>query len=89
VLSVLPALDLHMVPAISLAAMPGTKFQLEYTPASGPMNAWVPLALITITNNPQFYFDVSAIGQPARFYRLVEVPVSEVKLSASPAIGGP
>jgi hypothetical protein len=26
----------------------------------------------TVTNVGQFYFDISATGQPVRFYRLVE-----------------
>jgi hypothetical protein len=42
--------------------------------AFGPPGNWLPLATITLTNSPEMYFDVSAIGQPARFYRFVQVP---------------
>jgi len=40
----------------------------------GPIDAWVTLATVTLTNTSQLYFDPSAIGQPARLYRLVPVP---------------
>ena len=64
-----------MVPAISLnGLLPNATYHIEYMNAIGPTNAWSILASITLTNSPQFYFDVSAIGQPARFYRLVQVP---------------
>jgi hypothetical protein len=73
-LSVLPALDINLVPAITLRGEVGWTYRLDYVNALGPTNAWNTLATITLTNNPQFYFDVSAIGQPARYYRLVETP---------------
>jgi hypothetical protein len=78
-----------MVPAISLFGLPGANYRLEYVTASVPTNAWTLLALITITNNPQLYFDVSAIGQPARFYRLVETAQSEVNLPNRPVTVSP
>lgn len=73
-ISVLPGLGINMVPAIIVAGQVGLNYELDYVNVFGPTNAWVPLATITVTNNPQYYFDVSAIGQPSRFYRLVQVP---------------
>ena len=73
-LSVLPGLTLNMVPAISPAGTVGLSYRIEYVNAVGPVGAWQQLATVTVTNTGQFYFDVSAIGQPLRFYRLVELP---------------
>jgi hypothetical protein len=73
-LNVLPGLDIKMVPAISLFGEVGTNYRLDYLNAIGPTNNWMTLATVTLTNNPQLYFDVSAIGQPQRIYRLTQVP---------------
>jgi len=73
-LSVLPGLTVTMVPAISLAGTVGLSYRIEYVNAVGPVGDWKELATVTVTNTGQFYFDVSAIGQPLRFYRLVELP---------------
>lgn len=52
----------------------GRDYRLEWIdPYAGP-DAWLPLATVTLTNNPQYYFDLSATGQPARLYRSVEIP---------------
>jgi len=73
-LSVLPGLGIDMVPRISLAGEVGLTYRLEYVNSMGPTGAWNTLTTISITNNPQFYYDDSALGQPARFYRLVGSP---------------
>jgi uncharacterized delta-60 repeat protein len=73
--SVLPSLNLpYMVPAITLAGNVGDSLRLDYINAIGPTNAWVTLDTVTLTNTSQLYFDVSAIGQPRRLYRIVPVP---------------
>ena len=74
VLTILPGLGINLVPAIAIAGTSGALYDLEYANVIGPTNAWVTLATIMVTNNPQVYCDISAIGQPARFYRLVRVP---------------
>jgi hypothetical protein len=71
-LSVLPALDIQMVPALTMQGQVGVTYSVQYVNVVGPTNAWVTLADVTLTNNPQFYCDLSAIGQPARFYRLLQ-----------------
>ncbi len=73
-LNVVPWLGFNMVPAITLNGGVGVTFRIEYLNMAGSPEPWVPLDTVTMTNNPQFYFDVSAIGQPARVYRLVQLP---------------
>ncbi len=75
-LSVLPSLNINMVPMISMMGDIGSSNQLQYVNAVGPTDAWNLIATIGITNIPQIYFDVSAIGQPARFYRTFVAPIS-------------
>jgi hypothetical protein len=73
-LGVMPSLDLHMVPAITLTGGIGSSVRVDYINQFGPIDAWVTLATVTLTNTSQLYFDVSAPGQPTRLYRLVQVP---------------
>jgi hypothetical protein len=40
----------------------------------GPVDAWMTLDTVTLTNSPQLYFDTAAIGQPARLWRVMAVP---------------
>ncbi len=72
--AVIPSLDLHMVPAITLTGSIGTSLRLDYINQFGPTDAWVTLDTVTLTNTSQLYFDVSAPGQPQRLYRLVPLP---------------
>jgi hypothetical protein len=72
--SVIPALAVNIVPAITITGGVGTTYELDYINQFGATNAWLPLATLTLTNNPQLYFDLSAIGQPSRFYRIVQAP---------------
>jgi len=74
VLSVIPSLDVKMVPGILLKGGIGGTFRIDYIRAVGPTNEWMTLDTVTMTNNPQFYFDISAVGQPVRYYRVVQVP---------------
>jgi hypothetical protein len=71
---VLPVLDLRMVPAITLTGTVGSSVRLDYINRFGPIDAWVTLDTVTLTNTSQLYFDTSAPGQPERLYRLVPLP---------------
>ena len=71
---VIPSLDLHPVPAITLTGNIGGSVRLDYINQFGPIDAWVTLDTVTLTNTSQLYFDVSAWRQPQRLYRLVQVP---------------
>jgi hypothetical protein len=72
--SVIPALDLKMVPTIVLNGPVGSSVRVDYIDQFGPTDAWVMLDTVTLINTAQLYFDVSAPGQPPRLYRLVQVP---------------
>ena len=73
--SVLPSLSpLGMVPAITLTGSIGHSVRLDYINQFGPIDAWVTLATVPLTNTSQLYFDTSDIGQPARLWRIVPVP---------------
>jgi hypothetical protein len=73
-LYVVPSLDITTAPAINVKGEPGSTYQIEFLPKVATTNNWAPLATVTLTNTQQYYCDPSAIGQPARFYRLVQVP---------------
>ena len=70
---VMPSLDLHLVPAITLTGNIGHSVRLDYINQFGPTDAWVTLATVTLTNTSQLYFDVSALGQPPRLYRIMQM----------------
>ncbi len=69
-----PRLQLNFVPALTLTGQISDEIRVEGINASGPTDAWFQLATVTLTNSPQLYFDVSALGQPARLYRLTPNP---------------
>jgi hypothetical protein len=71
---VMPSLDLLPVPAITLTGTIGHSVRLDYINQFGPIDAWITLATVPLTNTSQLYFDVSAPGQPQRLYRLVPSP---------------
>jgi hypothetical protein len=73
-LNVTTVLGVSVVPAISLVGDVGDTLRLDYINAIGPTNAWIPLATITMTNTNQIYIDLSALGQPRRYYRSVFLP---------------
>lgn len=69
-----PRLEPHMVPAITLTGAVGQSLRLDYINVYGPLDAWIALAAVTLTNTSQLYFDVSSIGQPPRLWRIVPQP---------------
>jgi hypothetical protein len=71
---VLPALDLHMIPVLTLTGAVGSTVRVDGISQFGPTEAWFPLAMVTLTNSSQLYFDTSTIGQPPRLWRIVPVP---------------
>ncbi len=71
---VVPSLVLHPVPAITLTGNLGDSWRLDYINRFGPIDAWVTLDTVTLTNTSQLYLDVSAPGQPQRLYRRVPLP---------------
>jgi hypothetical protein len=71
---VMPSLDLHLVPAITLTGNIGGSVRVDAINQLGPTDAWFTLDTVTLTNTSQLYFDLSAPGRPQRLYRLVQVP---------------
>ena len=69
-----PALDLHMVPALTLTGEIGSSVRIDCINQVGPVDAWTNLATLTLTNTSQLYFDTSSLGQPPRLWRLVPMP---------------
>jgi len=67
-------LELKYVPAITLTGAIGSSVRIDYINQFGPIDAWVPLATVTLTDTSQLYFDTSAVGLPPRLYRVVTVP---------------
>ena len=72
--SVAPALDLHLVPALTLTGAVGKAVRVDYINQFGPTDAWVTLDTVTLTNTSRIYIDLSAIGQPPRLWRVMPVP---------------
>jgi len=72
--SVVPSLSLDFVPAITLTGSVGHSVRVDAINRFGPIDAWVTLDTVMLTNTSQLYFDTSAPGQPERLYRLVQVP---------------
>jgi alpha-tubulin suppressor-like RCC1 family protein len=72
--SVTPALYLHLLPALTLTGTVGSFVRVDYINQVGPTDAWVTLNTVTLTNTSQLYFDLSAIGQPPRLWRVMPVP---------------
>lgn len=73
-ITVAPYLDVSMVPAIKLTGGVGSTYRIEFSNALGDQETWQELAVVTVTNTPQLYFDTTAEDQPRRVYRAVQVP---------------
>lgn len=69
-----PDCQIALVPALTLTGTIGSPLRVDYINRVGPVDAWVTLDTVTLTNTSQLYFDLSAPGQPTRLYRLVPVP---------------
>ncbi len=72
VLEVAPVRGIVM--PIKLSGATGSSWRVDYVNDLGPANTWVPLAMVTLTNTTQVYFDSSALSQRHRFYRVVPLP---------------
>jgi hypothetical protein len=68
-LNVIPSIERRPVPAINLMGDAGTSLNVEYTDALSSPTNWPPLDTLSLTNPPQYCFDISAPLPPQRFYR--------------------
>jgi len=57
-----------------LSGSPGDSARVDGINAVGPTDAWFTLATVKLTNSSQLYFDVAAVGQPQRLYRMIPLP---------------
>jgi uncharacterized repeat protein (TIGR03803 family) len=72
--TITPAIDLDLIPALTLNGAVGSLIRVDGINAIGPTNAWFTIDTVTLTNTSQLFFDISAPGQPRRLYRLVTSP---------------
>jgi uncharacterized repeat protein (TIGR03803 family) len=72
--AVAPSLNFGLVPAVTVTGAIGSRVRVDGINAIGPIDAWVPLDTVTLTNASQLYFDVSAPRPLQRLYRLVPEP---------------
>ena len=71
------SLDVFMVPEVVINGGAG-RYRVDWTSSLNlPIN-WSELVTLVTTNNPTYYFDVSGIGRPKRFYRAELLPWSEL-----------
>jgi uncharacterized repeat protein (TIGR03803 family) len=63
-----------MVPAITLNGEVSSSLRLDGIRSIGPTDGWFTLDTVMLTNPPQLYFDVSAVNQPTRLYRIIPLP---------------
>ena len=68
------SLDLQMIPALTLTSNVSDSIRVDGINQFGPIDAWFPLATVTLTNTSQLYFDITSPGRPTRLYRLVPLP---------------
>jgi len=68
-LNVIAPVERRPVPAVNLMAQPGSSVGLDYCDVPGSTADWKTMATMTLSNNSQFYFDVSEPLPPHRFYR--------------------
>jgi hypothetical protein len=64
----------YLIPALTLTGTPGDAIRVDGINRVGPVDAWFTLDTVTLTNTSQLYFDTSAVGQPARLYRVTIDP---------------
>ena len=69
VLNVILLVARRPAPGINLIGDLGTSLNVEYSDVLGPPANWLPLDTVSLTNPPQYCFDVSAPLPPERFYR--------------------
>lgn len=77
-LSVIPPVERRWVPGLTLTGEVGLAVNLEAAGAVAPLPNWEPLDRLVLTNQSQWYFDLSAGPVPQRFYRAWQFGSSSV-----------
>jgi alpha-tubulin suppressor-like RCC1 family protein len=68
-LSVIPSVERRWVPGLALTGQLGSTLNLDGADVMPPAPDWAALASIFLTNDSQWYFDLSTPLPPQRFYR--------------------
>jgi len=68
-LSVIPRVERTLLPGLLLTGQSGSALNLESTDAVGPSPNWAAFDSVMLTNNSQWYLDLSTPLPPQRFYR--------------------
>lgn len=89
-LSVIPAVERRMVPALTLVGQPANALNLDAADVVAPGPNWAAFDSVLLTNSSQWYFDLSAPLPLQRFYRAWQTNVpnlpSKLDLHTVPAI---
>ena len=72
-LSVVPVVGVQMVTAVYMNGDVGTRYRLECINSIGSTDVWLTLTNVILPSDPYIFFDLSAIGQPKRVYRQVQI----------------
>ncbi len=62
------SLDAFMTPAVFINGTAGI-YRIDWTSSLNPPVSWNELVTLATSNTPTYYFDLSGVGQPKRFYR--------------------
>jgi hypothetical protein len=82
-LNVIPSVERRPVPGIELAGEIGSLLNVEYTDILGAPTNWLPLDTVSLTNPPEYCFDVTMPFPPTRFYRAWQIGTPSVTPSLS------
>ena len=72
--AVLSLLNLKMYAALTLAGPVGASYKIESTSAFGNTNVWQHRTNLTLTSNPQLWFDLESPTNASGFYRAILLP---------------
>jgi hypothetical protein len=68
-LQLVPQVERQPAPALKLTGETGTSLNIESADSLISPSSWLALDTVSLTNPPQYYFDISA-PLPQRFYRV-------------------
>jgi hypothetical protein len=89
-LNVIPSVERRPVPGVKVTGEIGSSLKVEYANILGSPTNWLPLATLSLTNPPQYCFDVTTPLPPRRFYRAWQAAtpavVPSLNLNFVPAI---
>ena len=69
-LDVIPSVQRRAVPAVNVIGETGGTVNVGYIDSPGPAPSWQVLETLSLTNPPQYWFDLSTPLPAQRFYRL-------------------